>query len=89
MPDGSTFNEARDGDRLRRQLDIIQDAMQDGNGHTLADLAKLAECSTASASARVRDLRKAKHGSHSITRTYVADGVWVYHMIAGPVAVAS
>jgi len=80
--DGDTFNEARDGDRLRRQLDIIKAAMQDGNGHTLSELANLASCSTASASARVRDLRKLKHGGHTIGRAYMGKGVWSYAMIA-------
>ena len=78
MTDGYTFNEARDGDRLRRQLDVIKDAMGDGHPHTLAELARVAECSTASASARIRDMRKAKHGGAVIDRAYVGNGVWSY-----------
>lgn len=79
--DGETFDEKRDGARLQHQLSIVRDIMLDGRPHTLAELAEAAQCSTASSSARVRDLRKIKHGGHTISRTYIGGGVWQYTLV--------
>lgn len=75
---GESFDEARDGQRLAQQLSIVRSVMADHRPHTLDELAKAAACSTASASARVRDLRKPKHGSQTVTRNYIGNGVWSY-----------
>lgn len=86
--DGQTFISWRDGERLQRQLAIVRTIMSDGEPHTLATLAAAAGCSTASASARVRDLRKAKFGGYRVTRTWLGNGVWSYCMSApSPAAV--
>ena len=78
--DGRTFNERRDGARLRRKLDIVRRVMADGQPHTLRELARAAKCSTAGASARVRDLRKARYGGRCVLRSHVGRGVWVYRL---------
>lgn len=78
--DGASFDEERDGDRLRSQLNIVRRIMCDGRPHTLSELADAASCSVASASARVRDLRKDRFGGHRIDRTYAGNGVWLYRM---------
>jgi hypothetical protein len=82
MPfDGETYNENRDKGRLQRQLTAIKAIMMDHKPHTLAELAKEADCMTTSASARVRDLRKAKHGSHTIMRRCLGGGLWEYTLV--------
>jgi hypothetical protein len=80
--DGASFQQWRDGERLQRQLSIIRTIMSDYEPHTLDTLAAAAGCSTASASARVRDLRKAKFGGYRVTRTWLGGGVWSYCMVA-------
>jgi len=81
---GITYSAPRDGARLRRQLGIVKSIMSDGQPHTLDELSKAAACSVASASARVRDLRKAKFGAYLIGRTYISHGLWTYRMLTGP-----
>lgn len=78
--DGRTYVKARDGERLGRSLRIIRDELRDGAWHTIRELADLAGCSDAAASARIRDLRKPKFGGHVIDREYRGDGLWVYRM---------
>lgn len=78
--DGESFDEARDGSRLRSQLGIVFRILCDGKPHTLDELAEAAGCSVASSSARVRDLRKDKFGGHRIHREYLGGGVWLYRM---------
>ena len=63
---GSTFDPERDGARLHKQLEIVRAMLSDEQPHTLSELAEKAQCSVASASARVRDLRKEKFGSGSV-----------------------
>jgi hypothetical protein len=76
--DGATYDEKRDKGRLQRQLATIKGIMFDHQPHTLTELAGCAGCLTTSASARVRDLRKAKHGGHTVTRRNIGGGVWEY-----------
>lgn len=76
--DGHTYDAERDHDRLRAQLNRVQAAMFDGDWHTLADIAERTGDPEASVSARLRDLRKTKFGSHVIDRQYVSRGLWEY-----------
>jgi hypothetical protein len=80
--DGVTYDHALDGSRLTRQLAKVAAFMADGRPHTLAELAEAAECSEASASARVRDLRKARFGGHVVERKRVGTGLWSYRLVA-------
>lgn len=79
--DGDTYDEKRDKGRLQRQLATIKGIMHDHKPHTLVELAGIAGCLTTSASARVRDLRKAKHGGHTVTRKNIGGGTWEYTLI--------
>ncbi len=84
--DGVTYEPARDGARLSRQLELVEAIMKDGQWHTMADiygkfLGRGMGASEAGISARLRDLRKPKFGGHTIEREYVADGVWRYRMV--------
>lgn len=76
--DGETYVPGRDGKRLGRQLDVVERAMSDGAWHTLDELVSLAGGTTASVSARLRDLRKTKFGNRDIERAYVSAGLWRY-----------
>lgn len=80
--DGSTYNHARDGQRLHKQHNRVLAAMQDGQEHTLAELAKKTGDPEASVSARLRDLRKPRFGSHVIERRYVERGLFTYRLVA-------
>ena len=80
--DGSTYEAGEDAPRLTRQLQAVREAMLDGRWWTLAELATAADCSTQSASARVRDLRKAKFGSHTVERRRVEGGLYQYRIAA-------
>jgi hypothetical protein len=78
--DGTTFDEGRDGKRLRTQLEAVLALMQDGQWHTLREIADRVVGSEASVSARLRDLRKEKWGSHTIERRFVKDGLFSYRL---------
>jgi hypothetical protein len=66
--DGHTYSPEHDCERLTGQLLAVWEAMQDGDWHTLEGIARAAKCSEASASARLRDLRKPRWGSHTVER---------------------
>ncbi len=72
--DGDTFSREQDGPRLNTQRQAVFTVMLDHQWHTLAELAELTNASEASVSARLRDLRKAQFGSHTIERRRVPGG---------------
>lgn len=80
--DGKTYDHARDGARLAKQHNRVLSAMKDGEEHTLAQIAKATGDPEASVSARLRDLRKPRFGSHDIQRRYVERGLFVYRLVA-------
>ena len=80
---GTTYDPARDGDRLKRLLDRVYDYMRDGRWRTLEEISYACDGSEASVSARLRDLRKPKHGSHDIVSKYISRGLWEYRMRGG------
>jgi hypothetical protein len=89
--DGETYVPERDDDpgsdreRLARQLDCVRREMSDHNWHTLDELAAACHGSEAGVSARIRDLRKPKHGSHVVERRYAGGGLHEYRLAAsGP-----
>src|SRR5687768_6926666 len=87
MFDGVTYDHGRDSERLATQLRAVRALMSDGQWRTLSEivLALLTDhaivASTPSVSARLRDLRKAKFGGHTIGREYVSAGLWRYRMV--------
>lgn len=78
--DGITFDAKRDGPRLAGHLQKVRELMSDGRWRTLEQIASFVGCSEASASARCRDLRKARFGSHTVERKNGGDGLWLYRM---------
>jgi hypothetical protein len=84
--DGVTYNPALDEDRLTRQLGRVYDALLPGDWLTFADIqersAKLGFTdSYTGVSARIRDLRKLKHGGHSVASRRRFGGLWEYRLI--------
>lgn len=57
-PKGETFDPSKDRARLARQYADVVAAMSDGLWHTLAYIASAANAPEASASARLRDMRR-------------------------------
>jgi len=82
--DGKTYDHARDAKRLTRQHARVLDFMLDGQWHTLTDISARTGDPEASVSARLRDLRKARFGSHIIEREYVEQGLFRYRLVTQP-----
>lgn len=78
--DGATYEPVRDRERLTAQLDRVRKVMESGKKVTLTYLARVCDCSEASVSARLRDLRKKRFGGFTIERTYKEKGVFEYQM---------
>lgn len=66
--DGDTYEPILDFDRLSTQLVAVKTLMSDGHWRTLDEIASIVAGSVPSISARLRDLRKVKHGSHTVDR---------------------
>lgn len=79
--DGRTYSPDDDHDRLLRQLQRVRAVLADGKWHTLDAVAARAYCPQQSASARMRDLRKAKFGAHTIEKRCIGRGMWLYRMV--------
>jgi hypothetical protein len=67
--------------RLAGQIRSVFDLMKDEQFRTLATIAKKVGGLETSAGARLRDLRKARNGSHKVESRYVGDGVHEYRLI--------
>jgi hypothetical protein len=78
--DGATYT-ADDKRRLNRQYRNVWSAMSDGQPHTLYELSERTGYPEQSISARIRDFRKPRNGSHTVTRTRVSGGVYAYTLI--------
>lgn len=77
---GFTFDANRDSHRLNAQCRRVRDAMIDGAWRSLAEIETLTGDPQASVSARLRDLRKAAFGRHTVERQYIGDGLWHYRL---------
>ena len=78
--DGETYEEEEDQVRLTGQLLRTWSALQGGEWFTLRELSDEVVGSEASVSARLRDLRKKKFGSHVIDRERVEGGLFRYRL---------
>ena len=66
--DGSTYEPPLDKIRLTSQLHSVFMLMYDGTWRTLREISDTLGIPEASASARLRDLRKTRFGSHCVER---------------------
>lgn len=78
--DGITYEHERDAPRLAAQTGRVKALMADGMWRTLREIAQTTGDPEASVSARLRDLRKPRFGSHVIERRYLGDGLYEYRM---------
>lgn len=78
--DGETYQPELDFARLSSQLQKVRWLLLHPRGMrwTLEQLASLTGGSEAGVSARVRDLRKQKHGSFDVQHERRDSGLWVY-----------
>jgi len=79
--DGSTFDERQDGERLESLLVRVARFMDDGCWHTLAEVCAACGGTEASCSARLRDLRKERHGGRIVDHRRVRAGLWRYRLV--------
>lgn len=78
---GQEATEPGDAARLTPQLLAVYRIMRDGQWHTLSEMAEsLPGVPQQSVSARVRDLRKARFGGHTIHRESIGGGLYRYRM---------
>ena len=87
--DGSTYQHARDGKRLHCQHHRVLAALRGGRWWTLRELHEQTGDPEASISARLRDLRKPRFGSHCIQREYVERGLFRYRLAVGQMELLS
>ena len=80
--DGDTIDDGLDTDRLRRQLDRVRTLLlAQYRWHSLSEIREATGIAEASASARLRDLRKAKFGGYTIDRRRRSPGTFEYRMM--------
>jgi hypothetical protein len=83
--DGPTYEDKHDRIRLSGQLARVYNCMSDERWRSLAEIrAFIKSGSEAGISARLRDLRKKKFGSHVVEgrrRGEPSDGAWEYRLI--------
>ena len=82
--DGATYEPEFDEHRLGAQMRRVRAVMVDGEWRTLYELATLVGAPEASVSARLRDLRKRRFGSHVVERRRrgaPAHGLFEYRLV--------
>lgn len=82
---GATFDADQDGKRLRAQVNKVREFMIGSGWVTLAKIAAALQIPEASASARLRDLRKEKFGGYTVQRrrSIHGRGLHEYHLLIG------
>ena len=82
--DGETFDQELDGKRLTSQLEQVFRLMVDSKWRTLSEISGVTGGSESGVSARLRDFRKSRFGSHEVQRRRKGQGrsgLWEYRLI--------
>lgn len=79
----TTYDEKRDGERLRTQDARIFRLMADSCERTLGEIELMTGYPQASISARLRGFRA---DGHVVERRHVRNGLWVYRLVPAQVA---
>jgi hypothetical protein len=82
--DGDTYDPAADRARLTGQALRVYEAIKDSQWRTLAEIEDLTRDAQASISARLRDFRKRRFGSHTVNRRHRGEaerGLYEYQLI--------
>lgn len=82
MFDGKTYSHELDQERLGTLFERVFDYMSDHNWHTLTEIQKSCGGTESSVSARLRDFRKEKFGSHQVDRRRRGKGLWEYRLVS-------
>lgn len=82
--DGQTYDPVEDYARLNAQHRRVYFAMANKGWMTLGDISHITGDPQASISARIRDFRKERFGSHFVLRRYLGDGLWEYRLVWRP-----
>lgn len=83
--DGFTVAPEHDDQRLTGQLGRVRALMADGAWRTLGEIVAAAGGSEAGCSARLRDLRKRRHGAHTVERQRrggPSAGIFEYRLVS-------
>lgn len=78
--DGATYNHELDRKRLTKQINRVWQHVNNGVWHTLASVSNALTLPEASISARLRDFRKKRFGSHIVERERMCSGQWRYKL---------
>ena len=78
---GITYEPELDRSRLSAQLIRIWNVMKDNQWRTLWEIEKLTSDPLQSVSARLRDFRKKRFGSHTVNRRRIGPGLFEYQLI--------
>ena len=84
---GDTYEHEEDYARLNRQASDVWRAMFDKRWYTLDELHQLTGHPPASISARIRDFRKHRFGSHTVHRVRITGGLFAYQLEPNPATV--
>jgi len=79
--DGRTYEPKHDQKRLSGQLGRVFHLMKAGDWWTLETLAQHCGGTAASISARIRDLRKERFGTHTVERRRRTEGTHEYRIL--------
>ena len=80
--DGETYDKNRDQVRLSRQIDKVQQFLEGNDYVTLDEISAATGIKNISSiSARIRDLRKDRHGNRVVDRKYISDGLYIYKLM--------
>ena len=79
--DGATYEPEKDKVRLGKQMALIKQIMSHGRWERLPELARITGYPEQSISARIRDLRKPRHGSLHVERRRVDGGTFEYRLV--------
>ena len=79
--DGKAFEPAKDEIRLNSQARAVWNLMRDGIWRSLSEISRATGAPEASASARIRDLKKMRFGGHTVLRRRRTEGTFEYRLI--------
>ena len=81
--DGATYDHEQDGARLCQQQQDVWNVMRTGRWYSLMALSQLTGHMPQSVSARLRDFRKERFGSHTVDRKRYGlyRGTFVYRLV--------
>tara|TARA_R110002074_G_scaffold223493_1_gene394490 strand:- start:1048 stop:1344 length:297 start_codon:yes stop_codon:yes gene_type:complete len=79
--DGAEYNDKRDRQRLKKQIERVFRAMKSGQWMTLDQIVAMTGDPHASVSAQYRHLQKPKFGKHVGEKRYIGKGLWQYRLI--------